>query len=297
MATVTYNTNINSTDDANFRIWSKELSDNLITAGLVRQLDTGQIDFTTAVLSSGAPSGYEIFSLNDFMLPIFIKFEYGIFSGIGGNSPQIWVQVGEGSDGAGNLTGTVSNRNTICFPQTISDSTSSFLTRICVTDGYLGLAFKMNAISPTQKGHGFLMICRSTDANGDLTTDSVFIYRQQSFASQYPAVQVIDRVRAIAYPESADGSTAVMPQSVNSTAVVIASVSRVQAILHNLYTPEFKAPFGVVTALVTELAEGDTTVIAPIGSKTHTYISLGNAQHSSCFATNPTENCLLMVWE
>lgn len=119
--------------DQNFRDWAKAISDAIVASGIIRTADTGQINFTTVVrpASANTAAGYEIFRFNDTLqstAPVFFKIEYG--SGPGSTfHPAVWLTVGSGSDGAGNLTGQVSSRI-----QTASTSSSTAL-QTCVFSG------------------------------------------------------------------------------------------------------------------------------------------------------------------
>ena len=109
MAGVT-NTNVQAslTTDALFRTWGSGISAGLSAAGLVQTADTGQVNWSTVTrATANTTSGYEVWKFNDSLqstAPVYIKLEYGISTGT--SSPQLWVTVGTGSDGAGNITGT-----------------------------------------------------------------------------------------------------------------------------------------------------------------------------------------------
>ena len=112
MATYTISTPIDNSTDAAFRLWSKGISDTIGTAW-TQTSDTGQINFTTVTRPTVANTqvGYTIHRMNDTLqstTPCFLKIEYAC-----GNSaayPSIFISVGTNTDGAGNLTGTVSAR-------------------------------------------------------------------------------------------------------------------------------------------------------------------------------------------
>ena len=113
MATHTSSQAPDNTTDANFRLWGGEVSTQLAALGLVQTADVGQINWATVTrpLAANTVQGYEMWRFNDSFqatAPVFIKLEYG--SGGNANRPAIWYQVGDGSDGAGNLTGATSTR-------------------------------------------------------------------------------------------------------------------------------------------------------------------------------------------
>jgi hypothetical protein len=105
-ANPTGQTFVNNTD-ANFRIWGKFFSDSLTSAGIVQTSDTGQINWATvtAPAAINTKQGYEIRRFADTLQatkPVYIKFSFG--SGGAAGRPSVWVTIGTGSDGAGNIT-------------------------------------------------------------------------------------------------------------------------------------------------------------------------------------------------
>lgn len=100
-------------DDAAFRAWGQGIGDAMVACGLVRQNDSGHIDWTTVAQPlQGGNAGWEIFRFNDGLqttAPIFIKVEWGTSSN-GVSGKQMWITLGAGTDGAGTLTGWMSDR-------------------------------------------------------------------------------------------------------------------------------------------------------------------------------------------
>jgi hypothetical protein len=107
MTATTLSLNSSTGTATTFRAWGSGISAGFAAVGLVQTADTGQINWTTvaAPTAAGTAMGYEIWRFADTLQatkPIFIKVEYGA----GGNTqtPQMWVTVGTGTDGAGTLT-------------------------------------------------------------------------------------------------------------------------------------------------------------------------------------------------
>jgi hypothetical protein len=95
--------------DADFRTWVAGIRAALEAVGMVRTADTGQIDTATVVKPAAtlANQGYDIFRLDDALqasCPVFLKIEYG--SGGAADRPGLFLSHGQGSNGAGALTGT-----------------------------------------------------------------------------------------------------------------------------------------------------------------------------------------------
>jgi hypothetical protein len=154
--------------DAVFRAWGVLFNAKLALAGLVQTADTGQINWTTvstAVINTAA--GYEIWRFNDTLqatAPVFLKIEYG--SGAATTGPSIWLTVGSGSDGAGNLTGIKSTR------QQFTCATGAACT--CYVSGDTNrfvLAVPNTAVSTS-----FLVSFeRTVDAAGAVTNEGVLL--------------------------------------------------------------------------------------------------------------------------
>lgn len=96
---------------ANIRAWAQFIEDTLVaTGGWVVTADTGQtLPSALAATTAGIQKrGYRIYRMSDALQatsPVFMRIDYG--SGIVSASPGFWVTIGTGSDGAGNITGTL----------------------------------------------------------------------------------------------------------------------------------------------------------------------------------------------
>lgn len=91
--------------NANFRAWGQAIGTGLSNAGLSKTSDTGQINWSTVTSPSGGYGGYEIWKFTDSLqatVPVLFRIDYG---NDGGNAPEIMVQCGDSTDGAGNLVG------------------------------------------------------------------------------------------------------------------------------------------------------------------------------------------------
>ncbi|MBS0212297.1 MAG: hypothetical protein JSR26_03835 [Proteobacteria bacterium] len=108
---------LSATSTTLHRNWAKAVSDALTALGVVKTADTGQVNLTGATLAYGPTppvgnssySGYEMRKMSASGMPdIFLKIHYGTLSnrvaGAAYYYPFLRVQVGTGSDGAGNLT-------------------------------------------------------------------------------------------------------------------------------------------------------------------------------------------------
>lgn len=114
MATQTFQAKARQDSVADFLAWAKGLSDALKACGVVLTNDTGQINWAgvAAVPAINTYAGYEIFRIT---MPqgtsYLMKIEYG--SGNATFNPALRVQFARTSDGAGNLTGDVTQQTTL----------------------------------------------------------------------------------------------------------------------------------------------------------------------------------------
>lgn len=119
---------------ASLRQWVAGLFSNLsAVTGWLQTNDTGQIDITT-LPGQGAVTdivfGYRVYTFTDALTatnPVYVKIEYGTGSAPGFSLPAIWTTVGTGTNGAGTLTGQVSQRIQLSdFSSTVASFLSYF---------------------------------------------------------------------------------------------------------------------------------------------------------------------------
>jgi len=166
---------LQQTTDAEFRAWGSRLSATFAAVGMVKGTDSGQIDWNTVVKppSSNAQQGYEIWRFNDSLQatkPIYLRIGFG--GGTNQTYPSIWLTIGKGSDGIGNITGVflaATQHTWVTASATVSNWFTSSMdgsALICVP----GLMSQVGA------GSWWWLIERSRDASGAPTgTGLVFI--------------------------------------------------------------------------------------------------------------------------
>lgn len=292
MATQFYATPIDHSTDPGMRAWVQEFSTALQAAGLVKTSDTGQFNFTTATRTTNQPSGYEIYRLNDSLSssrPVFFKIEYG--SSGSPTQPQIWVTVGNGSNGSGTLTGQLSSRSVI-GGGTISSTTTNFDTRICVTDGAFWFTLKAGSMGITNRGPFIFSYERGVNDSGALLSSWGVIQYSTSTATSQSRLEVFDYILNNTFT-IADGSQAVVVGGVSSSLVG----TDVQVYTNFVPTPRVRPRWSCFTVLESEFANGSTFTTIPVGSTvSHTYIALGaNSRYMSI--NLPTSTNIAMVWE
>jgi|SRR6188768_490336 len=134
MATLFSNALVSSnTTDAQFRGWATFIRDVfLLSGGWMQTADTGQMNFATVLAPTVANTkqGYAVFRMNDALQatsPVFVRLDFG--GGASPSGPGLWLTVGTGSDGAGNITnkrfdGGASVAPTITFNSNLTASNS-----------------------------------------------------------------------------------------------------------------------------------------------------------------------------
>lgn len=113
MATATLSKIYDNSSDANFIAWAKSISDQLTAFGWTKVTDSGTVNWATVTRPTVANTaqGYEIWAPNDALQATdayMVKVEYG--AGASALFPSVWLTVGNGSNGAGTLTGNVTTR-------------------------------------------------------------------------------------------------------------------------------------------------------------------------------------------
>jgi len=172
---------------ASFRAWGSVVDATFVTFGWVRTSDTGQVNWSTVTGPGVANTscGYSIFRMADTLqgsYPVFIKIEYGS-NGAGANCACIWITVGTGSDGAGNITGALTGRYQLydANAETTANMPSYFSGS---TNRYCFVLWPQN-----NQAYNYMLfsIERTKNASGAVTGDGLlfFIGYFAGCASQY----------------------------------------------------------------------------------------------------------------
>ncbi|MBF0724077.1 hypothetical protein [Sanguibacter inulinus] len=174
MPTATLSTIFHSTTDADFRTWGKAVSDAIAGLGLIRGTDTGQINWATVLKPSSTTvvSGYEIWRFNDALqatAPVFIKLEYG--AQVSPAFPGLYITIGRGTDGAGNITGVLAPRRATAMSNGSGGSIPTNIEPIYLSSDGSSLCFSARigaTLAPSFHAPAFV-IDRSRDGSGSPT--------------------------------------------------------------------------------------------------------------------------------
>lgn len=114
MAVRSSTVNMSSGSNAGLRSWAGAIEDLFNASGWLQSTDTGQTAAASLVTTvvAGTVYGYQIWHMNDTLqatVPVFVKLEFGSSPTWGGNY-GLWISIGTGSDGIGNITGDLAGR-------------------------------------------------------------------------------------------------------------------------------------------------------------------------------------------
>lgn len=163
--------------DARFQTFCSFIHNLLIAGGWVQTTDTGQFTPSTAAhpTTTQQKVGYTVYHMNDTLqatAPVFMRIDFG--SRDVAAKPQLWFNIGSGSNGTGTITGpfvaefiTTSNANST----TANTSYGSASTN--------RLQLMMFNLSGTTVGFS---IERSRDSTGAVTGDGLIVMRQDGTA-------------------------------------------------------------------------------------------------------------------
>ena len=323
MTTSVITTVVDHSSDAGFRTWGAEFHAQLVAIGLTLTSDTGQINWTTVTRpASLGVGGYEIWRFNDTLqstTPIFIKLEYG--TSYQAAMPGIWITVGQGSSGAGAITGVTSSRFTTLHTAaaagpTIVSTSTSYVSRFCynATLGFFGFAWKYASTTGVPNCcTAFASVFRSNDSTGAATSTTVNVLAYGIFGygysvANYGTMQSINYTTGLLYPQTGTlqwwGNH---PFALTST--VNGSNISVDPVFYVTPSPVISVCLG--RALKTEVPQGTAISATLVGSTPHTYIQVGVPFSTYSFTDvtsyagqdlvgqglNATYTGLLMLWE
>lgn len=268
-----------SSNTAAFQAWGSAISTSFTDVGLTKTADTGQIDWSTIVYSAATTLGYEIWRFNDALqatAPIFFKITYGVT----GSLPYVTVSVGQGSNGAGVLTGLVAPVNTVHTANT--DSGNAYPSYVCYNPamGFLGVSAYMYNI---YSGIVF-MIARSCDDDGVPNADGyTFYYRNQSYMVSY----IVNTAM------SGGVNYALVPGNISSGAVD----GEIQVFKHYTAMPKIRSTPQLLTYLFAEIGALSQFAATPFGVTPHNYLALGKFTDSGWASGSNLNHALAMLWE
>ena len=280
MTTATDTSQIAHDTDATFRAWGLSISNLFAAVGLVQTADTGQVNWTTATKPAvNTTPHYEIWRMNDTQqasAPIFFRIEYGTSNAT--NRPRMQLQVGTGSDGAGNLINP--STKSVLISATTGTNTTAYTSYAAAGEGYFNCFLKGGS-----QHNALISICRTCDA--DSTPNAlgwtVYFGGTNAGAGGGPNVAVYDVATGYVTVSTAN-MACVAPFGITNTLVG----TDYQVFLNWSILPRVYPLFASCHVVKAEIGYGTTFTAALVGSTPRTYISGGSAINSSslCNAGN-----------
>lgn len=294
-------------NDTAFRAIGKAVSDAIQECGMVKTADTGQVDWATVTKPASSAftyTGYEIYRFPDSAQqtanPVFIKLQYG--TGSGATYFGMAIQVGHGSDGAGNLTGTVAPSTGYTLATGAQSSSLGNFNFICANDHtFTMLLFCGNSGTMTGSSgyHIAVSVDRLRDASGNATADGINLVWHTGYSSNYAGAVVLPAVGAM-FPTTA----LVFPMCLIPTSaaggISVPSGLGIEACFSYVY-PYLGAPGNPDLGCIVYPAEvyqvpGGAAVEIEIYGVTHTFVCAGI--WTSTVNGNSGANCSIgVLWE
>lgn len=170
MATATSSVVCDNSSLANFKSWARVISNAFSSFGWTQTSDTGQVNWGTIASVPSSAYVYEVWKAADAQAsttPIYVKMEYGFSAA----AIRIRITVGSGSDGSGNITGSIMG------PYIITSAGGSIPnqgagTFACYLSGDAG-EFRAMMWQTSTAAEAIFGVERSKDTSGAKTTDYV----------------------------------------------------------------------------------------------------------------------------
>lgn len=298
MTRVTTNTPMSHLDNAGFRAWVGEFDSMMQAAGLVRTSDTGQMDPTTATRpGTNTNAGYLMYRANDPLqatMPIFLKFFFG--TATTANAPRMQTQLGQGSDGAGNLTGLTTSLHS-CGGANVVMGSGNFPSYAIHRPGLIAMAGKLGLFVDRPAVTSFV-VQRTCDNNGDPTPDGVALITPNATSLNtsvaYPTQSMIQPSLGLVRP-SYVYPIGFLPGDITTSKI---GGNDEQIYLHWLSLPEQRPLVGTSAYLRGELNMGFEFDLAVVGNTPRRYLCVGPALSQTLMTNGNTVYAdTAILWE
>jgi hypothetical protein len=279
--TLTTTTVLNHTTTAGFNAWVVEVIASIFGSGvgLTQTSDTGQTtNGGSSVPGVGLAGGYVIGRFNDTAQstsPIFFKLEFG--TSTTSAVPQMWITVGTGSNGSGTITGTTTARSSVNGTGAVISTVTSYASRYIYnpTLGYFGLFFKQGSTGTGACNSGGIVLSRSNNSSGTVTTDAYFLITNSTSSSGVAASPGV--MQCYSYLTSAlislptNNGFGAFPFGLTTTTVS----GQIQLAPLFYAAPIVAASAYIGGVLTGELPVGNTITLALVGSTPVTVLGVG----------------------
>ena len=291
MTTSVWSTVLDHSSNAGYQAWATELIVKLLAVNvsqLTQTADTGQLanPVVAARPAINTAAGYWIFKWTDgSSTDLYFKIETG--TGAALTTPQLWVTVGTGSDGAGNLTGKVSTRTTATCNTAPLSTTTNYTSYLCCATGGFSLGWKMLARGAIAMGEGYFGTYHSVDDSGVVNNDGYVNYCMQTSSIQ---AQSVNLTNGVVFSGTIANSSCLIPYTITASVVS----GNAQYFRHFAAYPLARPLGHVVSAIASEFSTG-TSFSGESGSITdHTFISMGSCVQQ---ASNLGASGIAFLWQ
>jgi hypothetical protein len=264
----------------------------LATVGLIQTADTGQIDWTTVTMGGSGVDGYEIWRFNDALqasAPVFMKIGYGNANLT--TVPGVYLQVGTGSDGSGNLTGLT----TTGFNKTgYTNSGGDTVPRVC-SMAYNGGSFSFIGFANTVGSNPqmFMAVSRPYTSAGVYSASGLQTYRFGDGSYAVLTTQALNFVTSTALTADVYGNYSFVPGVLASTLVGVDP----QIYAHWASLPDTVIIPGMATVVSSDVGVNTTFSLAVAGSTARTYLRIPSTWYGQFGPNAFTVTALAMIFE
>lgn len=295
MSTSVWSTTIDHTSNAGFQAWATELIVKILAVNasqLTQTADTGQLanPVVAARPAVNVAAGYWILKWTDgSSTDLYFKLEVGTAAS-GAANPQIWLTVGTGSDGAGNLTGKVTTRTTCTQNTATLSAVTNYTSYLCCATGAFSLVWKTLGVTGS-KSVGFFSTVHSVDDSGVVNNDGYVNYCNSG--SNAVTAQSVNLTNGVVFTNNA-GVYSLIPYNITSSVVS----SNAQYFRHFAAYPLARPVGHIVNCLISEFALG-TSFAGESGSITdHTFLSTGSSTNAIVAAGGAgSTQCIAILWQ
>jgi len=284
MATATGNYVHDNSSLANFKNWAMPISQALAAFGWIQTADSGQVNWSSIASVPNNAYVYEVWKANDAQaatLPIFLRLEYGYHA----TTVRIRATVGTGSDGAGNITGVVTNAP---WQLTYTESNNGATIYPCYFSGDAG-EFRMYLWQTQSAWTGTIFIIeRAKDSLGSKTAEYFTALNMMSGGYCQYKQQTVFSATLLAPLLWTSGNTNALPAAVTTGISTGTWNGKTSAFPCFPVYGQVGNPFlGLVVVHLGDTADGALVTVASMYGATHSYVvAKGNAFNTVCASGN-----------
>jgi hypothetical protein len=300
--TLTANMSCNVTTNTQFRAWGSIISYAMANSGWV--LTANSLDWSSAPAPNVVSQtvGWEVWRMNDAMqntVPVYLYIGYGS-TAAANVRPALYMRVGSGVNtsfltaGVGPLTGFLGPQSGNMQLQPGATSTNTTMQSLfCGDTGRMAFGLWCRG-SSTSTYVCFFSIERTCDANGNPTSDGVFVIDRSTVSPYYNQLMWHPTIGQILWEPSTTSLAILNPAAGGST---LGSNTSVYPVYFTRGGGPFLQPgLGVFAYFHPEFSAGTANTFSVYGSN-HTFMPLGNTAWYGGTARSNNSITYMMRWE